>query len=220
MVFFEISSVLQLSESEGYCISKALAPQPMGDIIIDWCRYIQETASNEIEIKIINLKKNGIFLGIAILTIIHNLRLTNFFPNFFKNHATPFDHFHFTPFALNIGILNIPMMHRPGLLTVSGISSDEYLRLYLDVVHFIRKNKFGIHALCICTDPSYSADQLFTGDKMVVRPFNFRAMLSYPYRSFEEYCDTLSHVKRYDIRRGKKNSIVMGVKWSYAKILI
>ncbi|RPI78051.1 MAG: GNAT family N-acetyltransferase [Desulfobacteraceae bacterium] len=204
MYRFNIIPVRHLTESEMDCISAKLVHQPMGDMLLAWCRYIRETASNPLEIKMIRIQKNDSFLGIGILTIIHKLPLSNLMPSASLGKLVQWgeDRFRIPPF-LSIGILGIPLMHRPGLLTFAPVSTDEGALIYTEMARFLRKHRLGMHALCICTDPSFSADQWMKTAGLISQPFSCRAMLDYPYKSFEEYYATLSVSKRKDIRRTK-----------------
>jgi hypothetical protein len=178
-------------------LSKFFVHEPMGEIALDWVELIRKVFKEKLEIIVFKIYKEEEFIGIAILSIIRKLDPEKYLWKPVAKFLKIFVQF-------DVGFLEIPLLNMPGLLTVKEI--DKFERG--SIIYALRKHiktLLRLDVLCINVDDSIkSSDASPCFEDTLPLTFYPNTLLNYPYKSFDEYLQSLNSKKRRKCKLDKK----------------
>ncbi len=177
-----------LPEQERLSLSGLFTHELMGEIALEWGELIRASIKEGLELIVIKIYKGSEFIGIGIVSIIRRLKLAKYL----WKPLVPFVEF-FAKF--DVGFVEIPFSNMPGLLTVKGINEVERGRILNGLVDYVRETiKLGM--LCVKVDDSIEqpSDSPFCKG-MVPLSFYPNTLLKYPYKSLDDFLNSLTRKK-------------------------
>ncbi len=175
-----------VSEKERSALSRFFFHELMGEIALEWSELIRSSIKKNHEVIIYKIYCEEKFLGIAILSIVRRLQITQW-----TTVATLFKKFvHF-----DVGFIEIPLSNLSGILTLEGVDSRERRNIIDAFGRHIRQT-VDLDILCIKIDST--SDQLHDFSfcrNIVTLPFHPNTLLNYSYKSFDEYVNSLPRKK-------------------------
>ena len=175
-----------IPEEERLSLSQNFLHELMGEIALEWAELMRTVVKKGHEIVIFKIYKEEKFVGIAIISIVRKLDPAKYL-------WTPLAQFLKLFAQFDVGFLEIPILNQPGLLTIKEI--DELERG--NIIHALRKHikaLLNLDVLCIKVDNSIKLSEHF--EDMLPLSFYPNALLTYPYKSFDEYLQHLNSKKR------------------------
>jgi len=170
-------------------LSKFFIHEFMGEIALEWAELIRAVVKEGHEVVVFKIYKEEKLIGIAIISIVRKLEPAKYLWKPIAQFLKIFAQF-------DVGFLEIPLLNQPGLLTIAEI--DEFERG--SIIHALRKHikaLLNLNVLCIKVDRSIKPSAIspcFEG--MFPLSFYPNTLLTYPYKSFDEYLQSLSNKKR------------------------
>ena len=176
-----------IPEEERRKLSSFFSHDLMGEIALEWSELIRSSIKQDHELIIFKIYSEDNLVGIAILSVIRKLEITQWMsvPPLFK----AFTHF-------NVGFVEIPLSNMSGILTREDIDHHERQNIMNALCDHIRRT-IDIDILCIKTNtPDDQESNALLCPKMLPLDFPPNTLLEYPYSNFDEYLNTLSRKKR------------------------
>jgi len=186
-------------------LSKFFVHELMGEIALEWTELIRFIIEGKDEVLIFKIYKQEKFIGIATILIIRKLDPAKYL---WKPIARFLQFF----MQFDVGFLEIPLLNRPGLLTIKGI--DEYERG--NIIYALRqhiKDSLNLNILFTNVDNSIkSSKELSCFEDTLPLSFYPNTPLNYPYKNFDEYVKKLPSRKRRKYKADKKALEKLGGK--------
>ena len=177
-----------LPEEERITLSRLFAHELMGEIALEWTELIRYAIEQGHEIALIKIHKDDYFIGVAIVSIVRRLDWTKYLwqpvAPFFKLFG-----------SFDVGFLEVPFSNFPGLLTVEGIDHAERGAIIDELCVYIR-GTLHLDILCIKIDNTVElSDNSHCHKKLTSLTFYPNTILNYPYKSLDEFFNSLTRKK-------------------------
>jgi len=187
----------EIPEETRLSLSKFFKHELMGEIALEWTELIRTIIEEKEEVLVFKIYKQEKFIGIATILIIRKLDPAKYL---WKPIARFLQFF----MQFDVGFLEIPLLNRPGLLTIKGI--DEYERG--NIIYALRQyieDSLNLNVLFTNVDNSIkSSTKLNCFEGTLPLSFYPNTPLNYPYKNFDEYVKNLPSRKRRKYKADKK----------------
>lgn len=177
-----------IPEEERLSLSELFAHELMGEIALEWAELIRAAMNVDHDIIVFKIYKKNDFIGVAMISIVRRLDWTKYL----WKPVTPF----FKIFGkFDFGFLEVPFSNIPGLLTKEGIDRSERGIIINALCAYIQKS-LHLDTLCIKIDNSVRlADDSPCCKNMAPLKFYPNTLLKYPYKSFDDFLNSLTRKK-------------------------
>ncbi|MCI5125844.1 MAG: hypothetical protein D3925_15585, partial [Candidatus Electrothrix sp. AR5] len=175
-----------IPEEERRKLSSFFSHELTGEIALEWSELIRSSIKQDHELIIFKIYCKDSLVGIAILSVIRKLKMTQWRP------VAPLFKI-FTNF--DVGFIEIPLSNMSGLMTKQSIDPDERYKIMNALCGHIRQT-VNIDILCIkINQPAETASKSLLCSNMVPLSFYPNTLLKFPYSSFNQYTDSLPRKK-------------------------
>lgn len=179
-----------------------LANRAFGEVVLDWCEALQDTAPANVEIHYIQVFDGRQPLGIAILHIIRRLDLSKYVGGATQRAFGRLAKLGIRPLHRDVAYLEVP------LVNISGVFfSDHGLSRSPEVAGEITKlvkERFRFDIFCLKGVQGAPGEDAFESLPLAETSFLGNMRLDLGYASFDEYLRSRSAKNRWKIRNNRK----------------